>query len=72
MSHKSNEPKSTIGDLPETTDELSGEALDQVAGGVVRNPGKTGLPIGRPSLGADATVMATLSADGQCDSIAKD
>jgi hypothetical protein len=72
MSHKPNEPRSKIEDLPETTGELSAEALDQVAGGAVRSTGTTKLPIGHASLGADATTLATLSSDGTCQDVARD
>jgi hypothetical protein len=66
MSHKPNEPRSKIEDLPEKSDELSAEELDHVAGGIVRSPGTTKLPVGN-ALGSSATKMATLSSDGGVD-----
>jgi len=72
MSHKPNEPKSKIEDLPEKTDELSAEELDHVAGGIVRSPGTTKLPIGHASLNANATTLATISSDGTLTDVASD
>jgi len=70
MSNKPNEPRSKIEDLPEKTDELSAEALDQVAGGLLRSPGTT--PLRHASLGGNATTLATLSGDGQNVDVAAD
>jgi len=72
MSQKANGPKSKIEDLPEKTVELSAEELENVAGGVVRSPGMTKLPVGHASLGANATTLATLSSDGSCSDVATD
>jgi len=72
MSKKPNEPKSKIEDLPEKTEELSAEALDQVAGGVVRSPGTTKLPVGHASLNANATTLLTISSDGLNNDVAPD
>jgi hypothetical protein len=72
VSKKPNEPKSKIEDLPEKTAELSAEELDHVAGGVVRSPGATKLPVGRVSLNANATSLLTFSSDGATQDVAPD
>jgi hypothetical protein len=70
MSAKPSEPKSKIEDLSEKSNELSAEELENVAGGIVRSPGTTKLPVRHAPLGASATTDLTITINSDIDTAA--